>query len=242
MRWASAIFRVLVGRLVPATLVLWTTGCATSYPVKVEMASSGRPSPGLSYRIQVKGVNTDGVVRLREAEAAAFVKTALSGRGMFEAPSPDRADLVIEVEFGVEPVRPDGVPDRTPIYAEIPGGTREEAITVTGPDGQTTTETVRSRAPARREVIGYHRLVDADPVYQKYLRIQAREARPAEKGGAPKDLWSVRVASEDRSDDLRRYLPVLASVTLRSLAGEVSSGDVRVADDDPDVAFVRRGL
>jgi hypothetical protein len=29
---------------------------------------------------------------------------------------------------------------------------------------------------------------------------------------------------------------------MRSLAGEVESGDVRVADDDPDVAFVRRGL
>ncbi len=242
MRGASAIFRVLVGRLIPSALVLWTAGCATSYPVNVETARSGRPSPGLSYRIQVKGVNSDGVVRLREAEAATFVKTALSGRGMFEAPAPDRADVVIEVEFGVELVRADGVPDRAPIYAELPGGGREETITVTGPDGRTTTETVRSKAPVRREVIGYHRLVDSDPVYQKYLRIQAREARPTEKGAVPKDLWSVRVASEDRSDDLRRYLPVLASVTMRSLAGEVSSGDLRVADDDPDVAFVRRGL
>jgi len=58
----------------------------------------------------------------------------------------------------------------------------------------------------------------------------------------PKDLWSVRVTSEDRSDDLRHYLPVLASVTMRALAGEVHSEEIRVPDDDPDVAFVRRGL
>jgi hypothetical protein len=29
---------------------------------------------------------------------------------------------------------------------------------------------------------------------------------------------------------------------MRSLAGEVRSGEIRVAEDDPDVAFVRRGL
>jgi hypothetical protein len=52
----------------------------------------------------------------------------------------------------------------------------------------------------------------------------------------------VEVTSEDGSNDLRRYLPVLASVTMRSLAGEVTSGDMRVREDDPDVAFVRRGL
>lgn len=239
---AAAIFRLLVGRLVPVALTLWATGCSTSYPVKVQTASAGRPSPGLAYRIQLKGVNPDGVVRLREAEAASVVKTALSGRGMFEAPAPGRADVVIEVEFGVEPVREDGAPDRAPIYAEIPGGVREEVVTMTGADGKTTTETVRVKAPPRREVIGYHQLVDAAPVYRKFLRIQAREARPAEKGAVPKDLWSVRVTSEDRSDDLRHYLPVLASVTMRALAGEVHSEEIRVPDDDPDVAFVRRGL
>jgi len=223
--------------------LLWVvSGCATSYPVKVEAFSSGRPSPGLSYRIQLKGVSPDGVVRLRETEAATYVRTALSGRGFYEAPSADRADVVIEVEFGIEPVRGRDGPDRVPIYAELAGGVRQETVTVTDPQGRTSTETVPVKTPSRREVIGYHQLVDATPVYEKFLRIRARESRARDKDGTPKDLWSVEVTSEDRSDDLRRYLPVLASVTMRSLAGEVSSGDVRVPDDDPDVAFVRRGL
>jgi hypothetical protein len=91
-------------------------------------------------------------------------------------------------------------------------------------------------------VIGYHQLVDATPVYEKFLRVRARESRARDKDGTAKDLWSVEVTSEDGSNDLRRYLPVLASVTMRSLAGEVASGDLRVLEDDPDVAFVRRGL
>jgi hypothetical protein len=117
--------------------LLWVvSGCATSYPVKVEAFSSGRPSPGLSYRIQLKGVSPDGVVRLRETEAATYVRTALSGRGFYEAPSADRADVVIEVEFGIEPVRGRDGPDRVPIYAELAGGVRRETVTVTDPQGR----------------------------------------------------------------------------------------------------------
>ncbi|MBM3873026.1 MAG: hypothetical protein FJ382_04705 [Verrucomicrobia bacterium] len=239
---AVATLRPLLVRLVAGASLALAAGCATSYPVKIEAASAGRPSPGLAYRIEFKGTGSDGVARLREAEAAGYVRTALSGRGFYEAPSAARADVVIEVEFGVEPVRGEGGPDRLPIYAEVAGGVREETVTTTGPDGKTTTETVRVAVPPRREVIGYQQLVDAVPVYRKFLRVQAREARPQEKDGVTRDLWSVRATSEDRSDDLRRYLPVLASVTMRSLAGEVGSGEVRVAEDDPDVAFVRRGL
>jgi hypothetical protein len=225
-----------------AGLLLLVSGCATSYPVKVEAVRSGRPSPGLAYQIQLKGLSPDGVVRLRETEAATYVRTALSGRGFYEAPSADRADVVIEVEFGIEPVRGRDGPDRVPIYAEVAGGVRQETVTVTDPQGRTSTETVNVKTPARREVIGYHQLVDATPVYEKFLRIRARESRARDKDGTAKDLWSVEVTSEDGSNDLRRYLPVLASVTMRSLAGEVTSGDMRVREDDPDVAFVRRGL
>ncbi len=239
---AATQSRRILGWVVSASLLLLASGCATTYPVKVAAVSSGRPSPGLSYRIQLKGVSSEGLVRLRETEAATYVRTALSGRGLYEAPSADRADVVIEVEFGVEAVRGRDGPDRVPIYAELAGGVRQETVTVTDPQGRTSTETVAVKTPPRREVIGYHQLVDADPIYEKFLRIRAREAKARDKDGTPKDLWSVQVSSEDRSDDLRRYLPVLASVTMRSLAGEVASGDVRVSDDDPDVAFVRRGL
>jgi hypothetical protein len=129
-----------------------------------------------------------------------------------------------------------------PIYAEVAGGVRQETVTVTDPQGRTSTETVNVKTPSRREVIGYHQLVDATPVYEKFLRVRARESRARDKDGTAKDLWSVEVTSEDGSNDLRRYLPVLASVTMRSLAGEMASGDLRVLEDDPDVAFVRRGL
>lgn len=241
MRCATS-FRRSLGAFIVAGLLLLVSGCATSYPVKVEAFSSGRTSPGLSYRIQLKGVSPDGVVRLRETEAATYVRTALSGRGFYEAPAADRADVVIEVEFGIAPARSRDGPDRVPIYAEVAGGVRQETVTVTDPQGRTSTETVNVKTPSRREVIGYHQLVDATPVYEKFLRVRARESRARDKDGTAKDLWSVEVTSEDGSNDLRRYLPVLASVTMRSLAGEVASGDLRVPEDDPDVAFVRRGL
>lgn len=53
----------------------------------------------------------------------------------------------------------------------------------------------------------------------------------------------MRVSSVDESDDLRKYLPILASASIDYIGVDSTSQQtVRVRDGDSGVSFVRKGL
>ena len=63
--------------------VLFLAGCANSYEVKIDSLSRPKAEPAVSYKIQ----NTNPLVAddsLRYKEAAGLVRTALSGKGLYE--------------------------------------------------------------------------------------------------------------------------------------------------------------
>ena len=64
---------------------LFLGGCATTYEVEVDSISQPQPKEVTSYRIVTKNPTADEA-SLRHKEAAAYVKTALSGKGLYEAP------------------------------------------------------------------------------------------------------------------------------------------------------------
>jgi hypothetical protein len=78
------------------------TGCATTYDVKVDSLAKPDAENAISYEIKNKNplVADDS---LRYKEAAGFVKTALSGKGMYEAPPNTKADIVVDLDYGVGP-------------------------------------------------------------------------------------------------------------------------------------------
>ncbi|MFM7751135.1 MAG: hypothetical protein ACKPB0_12065, partial [Opitutaceae bacterium] len=78
--------RVLTARLGFLLPALLLGGCATTYELKVDSIAKPRAADAISYEIHNKNplVADDS---LRFKEAAGFVKTALSGRGMYEAPA-----------------------------------------------------------------------------------------------------------------------------------------------------------
>ena len=77
---------------------LFLAGCATkTYHVKVDAISkneSTSSSDAQSYKIKSKNAVL-GDDNLRYKEAADFVKTALSGKGLYEAPTADTADMIV---------------------------------------------------------------------------------------------------------------------------------------------------
>ena len=80
-------------------------------------------------------------------------------------------------------------------------------------------------------------------IYEKYLKITARENKPASEGRPPAELWSIHASAEDESKDLRKYLPIMASATVDYIGQDSSSQKVvKVKADGPGVGFIRKGM
>src|SRR5689334_15159724 len=107
-----------------AAALLLVAGCATS--VKVDsLAKPNAVEKSISYKLENKNprVTEDS---LRYKEGAGFVKTALPGKGMYEAPPNTKPDVVVNLDYGIGPpqVRRETVEE--PVYVEVPGAVRVE--------------------------------------------------------------------------------------------------------------------
>lgn len=218
-------------------------GCRSTYQVKVDAISKPGVVEAQSYRIRYKNGAIPGEESLRDKEAADFVRTALSGKGFYEAPNAEAADLVVEIDFGIEKPRTKMEDNSVPIYAQVGGGIRYETVPVTTPDGRTSLRTVAVHQPPRTELVGYQNMAVPVTTYEKYLNLRARENKVRAEGAPPTEVWNVRVSSVDESDDLRKYLPILASASIDYIGVDsTSQKTVKVKDGDSGVSFVRKGL
>ena len=125
-------------------LVALATGCrGTTYAVKVDASAksaASRPSTdGQSYKIRSKNPVL-GEENLRYKEAAEYVKTALSGKGLFEAPNTEAADLIVELDYGVDAPRTK-IETRPPPAISLPTTLTLAALTIAS---------AASIAPSRR--------------------------------------------------------------------------------------------
>ena len=81
--------------------ILVLAGCATNYMVEVDaLKSSNVEEPYESFHIVSADPEIDREVPQFEA-VSKYLKAALSGKGMYEAPDGETADLIIEVSFGI---------------------------------------------------------------------------------------------------------------------------------------------
>jgi hypothetical protein len=230
--------------LVPSLVaVLLAGGCASpSYDVKVDAITRPVVADVQSYQLKSKNPAL-GEENLRYKEAADFVRTALSGKGLYEAPDPDAADIVVEVDFGMEAPRTKIERVSVPVYAQVGGGVRYDTVPVVDARGNTSFRTVAVYQPPRSELIGYDKSPRHVTIYEKYLRITARENKPASEGRPPNELWSVTATAEDESKDLRKYLPIMAAATGDYIGRDTGQqAVVRVKGDAEGVDFIRRGM
>lgn len=226
-----------------AVALLLTTGCSTStHRVKVDAISKPVPADAQSYRLKSKNPAL-GDENLRYREAAEFVKTALSGKGLYEAPSEDKADMIVELDYGMEAPRSRMERVNVPVYAQVGGGVRYETVPVTDSRGITSSRTVAIYESPRNELVGYDDVPRMVTIYEKYLKITARENKAASEGRPPTELWSVQASAEDESKDLRKYLPIMASATVDYIGKDSNHQTVvKVKESGEAVGFIRRGL
>jgi len=223
-----------------ALLLLAACNSTSMYQVKVDAISKPVPPQKQSYVLKSKDPRL-GEENLRYKEAADFVRTALSGKGLYEAPSEERADMVVELDYGMETPRSKIEVVSTPVYAPVGGGTRYESVPVRDSRGNVSHRTVAVYEAPRSELVGYDEVPRQITIYEKYLKITARENKPAAEGRPPAELWSIHASAEDESKDLRKYLPIMASATVDYIGQDSSNQKlVKVRADGPDVDFIRK--
>lgn len=246
-----ATLRPLAGAALLAPLVFFAGCSTTTYTVQVDAiakptetgAAAAAPQ---SYSIRSKNVKLDET-SLRYKEVTDYVKTALSGKGMYEAPRPENADVVIDIDYGMDAPRVKFETMSTPIVMQTGGSyeTKREERLVRKPDG--TTEViyvdVQVFVPGRTEFIGVREEVTPVIVYEKYLKVSARENKEVSEGRAPAEVWSVNVSAEDKSQELRKYIPILASATADYIGTNTKeSKPVTIDEKDEVVKFIKKGM
>jgi hypothetical protein len=217
---------------------LFAAGCATTHELKVDGIAKPKAENAISYEIRNKNplVADDS---LRYKEAANLVKTGLSGRGLYEAPGNVKADMVIDLDYGV---RRETVSE--PVYITLPGQIRTERVQVgTDSQGRPVYQTITVQDPPTTEFAGFREYMVTVVVYEKYLRLTARENKEPVEGQPPVEVWTLDITSEGESKDIRKHLPILVAASI-DFVGKDTQGQktIRIKDTASDIAFVKKGM
>lgn len=186
-------------------------GCVQSKPfsgtpVRVNATAQGPVEKGTPYHI-VAAQGPAAESTLLYAEAARVVNAALGARGLYAAPNLERAKIIVEIDYGM-------APPRAGERAAIDPASTSPRRDLPGDD-----EIAKLRSAARGPLV-------------KHLVLTAREAKPAEDA-LPRVLWRVELTVTDLSNDLRKYLPLLAAVGIDQI-GIDSGGAVTVYVKETD--------
>lgn len=218
-------------------------GCATTHTVKVDSLAKPKAEEAISYEIKNRNplVADDS---LRYKEAAGLVKTALSGKGLYEAPPNTKPDMIVDLDYGVGPPQMRRETVSEPVYITIPGQIRTERVQVgTDSQGRPIYQTITVQDPPTTEFAGFREYQITVVVYEKYLKLSAKDNAPVQEGRPPQEIWTVDVTSEGESRDIRRNLPVLVAASIDYI-GKDTQGQktIRIKDTASDIAFVKKGM
>ncbi len=231
------------GTFVAGVAVLALAGCATTHEVKVDSLAKPKAEAAVSYEIKNRNplVADDS---LRYKEAAGMVKTALSGKGLYEAPPGVKPDMVVDLDYGVGPPQMRKETVSEPVYITVPGQIRVERVQVgTDSQGRPIYQTVTVQDPPTTEFAGFREYVVTVVVYEKYLKLSARENKEAAEGRPPDEIWTIDVTSEGESRDIRKNLPVLVAASIDYIGTDThGQKTIKLKDSSSDIAFVKKGM
>lgn len=224
-------------------LLFW--GCNTTYEMEVDAIQNPTIQDADSYVIVPRDPEQD-VNDLRYKETVSYIKTALSGKGMYEAIDAQEADMVIEIDYGMEPPRREMKVVEEPVFATIQEPDTYQTVSQQDPKtGRVITYTVRIPGRRSRELIGYQERLVAVIINEKYMELTAKENMlAAVSSDVPaQEIWSVRVRNYDENDDLREYLPIMAASVADYVDEDTGTNQkVRLKNNDEVVEFIKRGI
>lgn len=216
-----------------AALAFVVAGCAT-HEVRVDSLARPNVQPA-SYVLRVSSAVAEAD-SLRARELVGQVRSALAGRGLYEAAPNVTPDVIVEIDCGVSPaqMKPKRIPgalgSTRPLMEpnDVEVGTDEEG------------KPLYRKAQLVQTPAGYFEMV---PTYEKYLRVTAHANTPTVEGHPAMEIWRIDATTESGTYDLRPSLPVLVAASIDHL-GQDSHGQktVHVKETDANVAATKRGL
>ena len=225
--------------LIPALLL---GGCASPYTFKVDAIKNPDANDYKSYKMVSSNAEIDEN-DLQYKEVAKYVKTTLSAQGLYEAPTVESADMVVDISYGVGEPQIGFKTYTTPVYAIRGGGTRTVATPVVDSKGNVTYRTITIYDPPRREVVDFEERMVPITTYEKYLRLTARDNQEIDASEGPAQVWSIYVKNKDESDDLRKYLPLMAAAAVPYVGENTENQqEIKIKETDEVVAFVKEGM
>ena len=225
-----------------ATLVI--TGCSSTYSFKVDAINNSDPNVKelKSYKIVSSNVQINEE-DLEFQEVSQYINTALSGRGYYEAPAIDNADMVIDVSYGVSEPQTDFKTKTSPIYGRSSGGFKTISTPVIDRNGNVRYVNSTVFTPSRVEMIGVQEQIIPIITYEKYLRMTSRDNRDIVNKESPTQVWSIYVKNKDESEDLRKYVPLMAAAAIPYVGENTENQqEIRIKEEDDIVDFVKKGL
>jgi hypothetical protein len=230
--------------LVALLNLLFSAGCDKNPSYKIEVDAVHNPDiQGLgSYKIVASSAMiSEKDLRYKEAEK--YVKTALSGKGFYEAEDVESADMIVDIDYGISEPRIETKTISEPIVVNFGSGWKKITVMVNdGFGGQfPTTRTVYD--PPQRETVGYNKRRIPIKTYTKHLVIKARARKSKDEKKAPELAWTVWVTSNDENGDLREYLPVMAAAAIRYVGTSTrETEEIKLKGRDEVVEFVKAGM
>jgi len=230
--------RFLLRLGLPLALLL-AGGCQTPDRVTVDALSRPAAVQSTSYRLITTNPEIDPTT-LRHKEAERLVKAAMAARGLYEAPDPAEADMIVTLDYGMGEPQSRIETTSRPEFTLTSGGSYPVTVRVgTAADGRPIYQTVYVYEPPRYVYSGEYRRDYMVTTYEKFLSLSARENRSSADRPA-EEIWTVAVTSEGESDDFRKALPLLAAAAIDYIGTETNGVQtVRIDEDDGAVEFVR---
>jgi hypothetical protein len=215
-----------------AGLALLAGGCATTASVKIDAASNPAAADGFGYTIATRdaGRMTDA----RYTAVIAHVHHALASRGMFEAPDPARADVVIDVDYGEHPPQSKVTTVTQPVMVS-PGSTMGGGYPGSAYPGSSYPGSgypggnVDPVTGLPRSSVAYVPVQRITYTTEKYIRIRASENPKLKRRGDPpaQQVWAVEATLDDETTNFEAALPAMIDAAIEYI-GQNTGGQVTV--------------
>jgi hypothetical protein len=234
-----------------AALALGISGCASTYKVEINSITNPEIPNGTTYVLTTADPNLPDK-DFNYPEVADRVRTALAAKGMYEAPSPNDADIVVTIEYGarapttktttvqstqVLPADPLGMGVDPLTGRPYPNNMGNNSITIGGnpSQGQYGQYPGSYPYPSGRSQTVTTSEERTTVVSEKFIRLTAREnVKPRERAKKkPAQVWIVEAIIEDEDSDVQECMPPMVSAMTDFIG--VSSGGKQTVVVSADV-------
>jgi hypothetical protein len=215
-------------------------GCTHVDKIKVD-ASARSDAPAQRKAYSIRELSAPASPLPIDAVAGnKHVRTALSAKGMDEAPAPDKAEIEVTYGYNLRVNRRTRTVSE-PVYTSSPGGSYTETELGMDANGNMTSRTVMRNLPDIPFVDRTRDRQVTEVSYEKSLHIVAVEKKSTPPG-VPSRVWNISISYEDKDRNMDKAMPLLAAAGCARI-GTKTDGPItiRLRGKDEVVALINRG-